>query len=288
MQYTGKTIDFGSAELNWGHALAAGLNFLALDYYGSFRVLTHAENSLLPSLVGTAPAVGASPVGTGTAYTTATSVYFDPVAANVAIVGAKSWACGMIKNDAAAPQYTRPFGRTAEFGGSPPFANFDFEVNPFGAGDLTCWATVDSNGTNVQTGGGSPAALPGNNQYIVLGADATPSGNLNFYIDGALAQTATGLNASLPSDDNAGCELIFNGSQSLSATNAMACNVPWGAVWAVALSADQQLALCDILFDDSPSAFILTPRKRSYFYGAIVGSPPLIPAKGFQPIMPAY
>lgn len=47
--------------------------------------------------------------------------------------------------------YARPFGRTANNGGSPPYINWDFEFNPVGASNEVAWNFANSSGTNVNT-----------------------------------------------------------------------------------------------------------------------------------------
>jgi hypothetical protein len=232
----------GLVRIDWSHPLTTGLLFYGFDTGAWIIDLVRGTNQ---TLVGTYDTGGMTAYGSGIAYNNDGSFLF-PSDANIDAAGSPvsgagySWACAYVQTGTVG-SFTRPFGRTAQNGGSQPFLNWDFEINPSAAGQNVAVADFAGSGPSVQTSGQWTGNA--NNTFTSLAASILnlgPLGTLTFYAQGAQISQST-LSVPVASTTNAG--IFFSGASSAGAVSPFIGKVFYGAFWNRVLTAAEVAAL---------------------------------------------
>src|SRR6516164_8605550 len=121
-------------RIDWAHPLAQGLIFYGYDTGAGTIFDLCSFNNAKETRLGTVDPNSISAFGSGITYGGAGTRYFNSGAAIQNLTsGNLSCACAFVKTGTVG-SFTRPFGRTANNGGSNPYANYAFDINAAGGG----------------------------------------------------------------------------------------------------------------------------------------------------------
>lgn len=228
----------GIPRINWSHSLAQGLLFYGFDTGDIIIDLARGLPQQQAPSTTIAPSTEFSQYGSGIGWNNSDSKYFaSDSAIRTATAGKHSWACAYVQTGTAG-SFARPFGRTAQNGGSEPFVNFDFEINRSGLGQNivnAAWFDGPAGTFDISSDWTGNA----NNVFVSLAATFTSTTNVDFYAQGQkIGPTTTALGSSDTSD-----AIIFSGSSSAASSNPFVGNVFYGAFWNRTLTAEECLQL---------------------------------------------
>jgi hypothetical protein len=235
----GQTKPFGSTpQINWSHPLAQGLVFYGYDTGTGVILDLASQNNQSQSTLGTVDPNSTSAFGSGINYGGSGTRYFNSGAAIQNLTsGNLSCACAFIKTGTVG-SFSRPFGRTANNGGSNPFANYAFDINAAGGGQNHI--QVDFNlQTNAVTVGS--IVFPGDNLFTSAVGTFSWSGSQTtawIYVNGGSNSTSlTDVRqlTSLTTND----AIIFSGQSAASSQDQFVGFVYYGAVWNRTLSIEE-------------------------------------------------
>lgn len=230
----------GVPRINWSHRLAQGLLFYGFDTGNG--LIVDLARGLTQNQVPSTTVAGNTTTqwGTGINWNASDARYFNSDAAirNATANNNHSWACAYVQTGTVG-SWTRPFGRTALQGASPPYLNWDFEINPsIDPGQNVVIAdAADGVGGNKTSGSWAGNA---NNTFTSLLATFTSSTNYDFYTQGVYRNSNT-VSARTSNDTNDA--ILFSGSSSAASGNSFAGVVFYGAFWNRTLGASEALQL---------------------------------------------
>lgn len=234
LQRPGQQKPQGVPRIDWTHPLTQGLLFYGFDT-GTGLILDLVSGRVM-NTVGTLVGQKTTSNGTGIAYSTLQSNYFNSDTIIQAATAAPPWTCATgFQTSGALSNNAQIFSRTANNSASQPFANWGFQAS----GGLGQRGLVNNGGSLGTTATG---AVPTTNVFSSLVMVARSSSTLGFYQDGAqVGADTTGLSIASANTDDAIC---FNGNSSASVVNpANNVVVFFGMFAARAWSADEIVQL---------------------------------------------
>lgn len=236
------------ARINWAHPAANQLLFYGLDSGGhpaGYGTGSFATPGVLDLVYGGVPtkllgpsSIAGTPYGPTVNYDGTDASYAFPCPPGVQAAqtaGVFTYACAFILTGTVG-SFTRPFCRTANNGGSSPFCNWDFEINPSGVGQTALNANLNNAGSLASTTSNAIFSSP---LYTTV-VGVVSGGTLTLYLNGAAGPTVGSIT---PASFNTNDDIIFSGSSAASAANMMIGSVFYGAFWGRALSPQEVLDL---------------------------------------------
>ena len=229
----------GPVKIDWSHPLTNGLLFYGYD---TGSMVIDLVGGTTGTIVGTADTGGMTPNGPGIAYNGSTIYLPGSTRADIDAAQTSqsfSWACAYYQTGTVGA-YTRPFGRTANNAGLQPYANWDFEINPGGAGQnvvVSNYAATTIQSSPQWTGNASNVftSLLSTVQVISLVNAVT------LYAQGQ--QAAQNLSANVATATNANANIMFSGGSDAGIISNFTGKVYYGAFWNRVLRPDEAALL---------------------------------------------